>query len=109
MERERRLAKDEKVLRVFIAQYCHVHHLSQGEAEHCREHGNAYCQQCHELLHYALQRNARCPLDPKPACRKCEIHCYKPQMREQIRQVMKFSGSYYAKHGRIDWLWHYFF
>lgn len=109
MTREQRLAKDEKVLRAFIAQYCRVHHLRHGAAEFAHENGHIYCQQCHDLLHYALQRDAKCPLDPKPTCRKCKVHCYKPQMREKIREVMAFSGKYYIKHGRLDWLWHYFF
>jgi len=104
-----RIAKDEKVLRAFIARYCRTHHLDTGVDAQVQEQGQAYCQECYELLHYALQRNANCPLDPKPACRQCEIHCYKTQMREKIRQVMKFSGKYYAKRGRFDWVWHYFF
>ncbi len=28
----------------------------------------------------------------KTFCANCKVHCYKPQMREQIRQVMRFSG-----------------
>ncbi len=25
-------------------------------------------------------------------CSKCPIHCYKPKMREHIREVMRYSG-----------------
>ncbi|MCD6525871.1 MAG: nitrous oxide-stimulated promoter family protein [Desulfuromonas sp.] len=106
---EQRLRKDAKVLRAFIAVYCRVHHLRHGAAVQCREQGRDYCAECHALLHYALQRNDRCPLEPKPACKDCDVRCYKPQMREKIREVMKFSGIYYVKRGRLDWLWHYFF
>lgn len=109
MDKERRIAKDEKVLRVFISLYCRKHHLDHGVAAHIQEHGQTYCAECYELLNYALQRNAHCPLDPKPVCRKCTVHCYKPCMREKIRHVMQFSGKYYGKRGRVDWLWHYFF
>ena len=28
----------------------------------------------------------------KPTCAKCPIHCYKPAMREQIRDVMRYAG-----------------
>lgn len=104
--KRRRIAKDEKVLRAFIAVYCHAHH--HGGVRH-RDQGREYCSECYALLLYALQRNERCPLIPKPVCRHCAVHCYKPEMRQRIRQVMKFSGIYYVKRGRFDWIWHYFF
>ena len=25
-------------------------------------------------------------------CSNCKVHCYKPEMREKIREVMRFSG-----------------
>ena len=28
----------------------------------------------------------------KPFCNVCPIHCYKPEMRRQIRAVMRYSG-----------------
>ena len=28
----------------------------------------------------------------KTFCSVCKTHCYKPEMREQIRQVMRWSG-----------------
>ena len=30
--------------------------------------------------------------DDKPACKRCPIHCYKPQMREKIRAIMRWAG-----------------
>ncbi|WP_321530992.1 nitrous oxide-stimulated promoter family protein [uncultured Desulfuromonas sp.] len=105
----KRLAKDEKVLRVFIATYCRQNHLNGGVSAEREEQGRHYCAECAELLDYALQRLQRCPLNPKPACRDCPVHCYRSQMRERIRQVMKFSGLHFVKRGRLDWLWHYFF
>jgi len=36
---------------------------------------------------------SRCPFGPdKPTCAKCPIHCYKPQVRERVREVMRFAG-----------------
>ena len=34
----------------------------------------------------------------KTFCANCKVHCYKPEMREQIRQVMRFQdqGCYYT-------------
>jgi hypothetical protein len=66
------------------------------------------CQSCRELLIYAEERLARCPYDPKPKCKHCPTHCYKPAMRVRIREVMKFSGMYHIRRGRVDWLIRYF-
>jgi len=61
----------------------------------CRHHHGAdkRCEGCKELFEYATQRYLRCPFGKdKPVCAKCKIHCYKPEMRDKIRAVMKFSG-----------------
>jgi hypothetical protein len=51
------------------------------------------CQACDELLVYALQRLDKCPYgNKKPACKHCPLHCYKPAMREKIREAMRYSG-----------------
>ena len=35
----------------------------------------------------------KCPFgENKGACSKCEIHCYKPDMRDQVRRVMCYAG-----------------
>lgn len=62
---------------------------------YCRhkEGNRELCPQCRELLEYASLRLARCPFqDNKPTCRLCKVHCYKPEKREQIRQVMRYAG-----------------
>ena len=46
------------------------------------------CPDCSELLDYATSRLDKCPLqEDKPTCAKCPIHCYKPFMREKIRNI----------------------
>ncbi len=53
----------------------------------------ALCEECSGLRDYALARLDHCPFgDEKPVCRKCEVHCYKPEMRERITEVMRFAG-----------------
>lgn len=63
---------------------------------HCRDHHHpteTLCAECQGLLAYAMQRIDKCPFqDDKPTCAKCPIHCYKPGMREQVRQVMRYAG-----------------
>ena len=31
-------------------------------------------------------------METKTFCSNCKVHCYKPEMREKIRDVMRFSG-----------------
>ena len=62
---------------------------------YCRKReGNAQlCPTCLELLDYAHRRLDRCRYgEDKPTCKKCPIHCYKPEMKERIRMVMRWSG-----------------
>ena len=67
----------------------------------------ALCPECSRLLTYGLTMRVKCPHDPKPMCKKCETQCYKGDYKEKIREVMKFSGIYLVKHGRLDMLYHY--
>ena len=51
------------------------------------------CEDCMQLEDYSHKRLDCCPFgEEKPACDKCTIHCYKPEYREKIREVMRFSG-----------------
>jgi len=65
------------------------------------------CQDCARLLTYGLTMRLKCPHDPKPMCKKCETQCYHGEYKSKIREVMKFSGIYMVKHGRLDMLYHY--
>lgn len=67
-----------------IGIYCHGNH-GTGSKE--------LCAQCAELLEYAKKRLESCKFgEAKPACSKCTVHCYKPEMREKIQQVMRYAG-----------------
>ncbi len=51
------------------------------------------CPECEALLSYAHLRSDRCPfMETKTFCSNCQVHCYKPEMREKIREVMRFAG-----------------
>lgn len=51
------------------------------------------CPGCSELRSYAEQRLLRCPFgEGKPTCNNCQVHCYRPEMRERVRDVMRFAG-----------------
>ena len=63
--------------------YCKDHHHSAG----------GLCLECQKLLEYAINRLAHCKFgENKPTCGKCTVHCYKPEMRKQIKEIMRYSG-----------------
>lgn len=64
---------------------------------HCREHHGittALCAECQGLLDYASLRLERCRFGvEKPTCANCPVHCYQRKRREQVKAVMRYSGS----------------
>lgn len=75
-EREKRMVED------MIRLYCRKNHGVK-----------TLCGECGTLLDYAKQRSEKCPfMETKTFCSNCRVHCYKPEMREKIRAVMRFSG-----------------
>ncbi|OVE73977.1 hypothetical protein BVX94_02080 [bacterium B17] len=51
------------------------------------------CVDCLDLTEYAMMRLDKCPFgEQKPKCSDCEVHCYKPERRDLIKQVMRHSG-----------------
>ncbi|WP_455368527.1 nitrous oxide-stimulated promoter family protein [[Eubacterium] cellulosolvens] len=66
------------------------------------------CNECSDLLNYSIKQREKCPLDPKPLCKSCKIHCYSSDYRLKIKKVMRYSGTYLLTHGRVDLLFHFF-
>jgi hypothetical protein len=80
---ERRIAREWKTLQRMIRLACADLHGG----------GNALCAPCEELRAYAERRLEKCPFaEEKPTCVKCPVHCYEVQMRERVRQVMRYAG-----------------
>ena len=76
-EREKQLVSE------MIHLYCHKNHHSK----------KGLCPDCDTLNTYANQRSDSCPfMAAKTFCSNCKVHCYKADMREQIRIVMRFSA-----------------
>ena len=79
----RRVAREKDTVSKMITLYCHARHGSYG----------ALCTDCAALRDYALDRIDRCMFQPdKPACGRCPVHCYQPEMRARIREVMRYAG-----------------
>jgi hypothetical protein len=76
--------KEKNVVTKMITIYCRSKHKS----------GKGLCEECEILNAYAMQRLERCMFgEEKPTCGSCTIHCYKKDMRERIRIVMRFAGA----------------
>ena len=76
--------KEKRVVNRMIALYC--------RGNHGTGHG-ALCPECAALAEYANARVDHCPhMATKTFCSNCRTHCYKPDMREKIRTVMRWSG-----------------
>ena len=76
--------KEKKLIPVMIKKYCRGKHGTKGKE---------LCEECKALTEYALFRLEKCPFKVnKKFCSFCKIHCYKPDMREKIKDVMKWSG-----------------
>jgi hypothetical protein len=84
----RRLAREEKTIAAMIALYCRDHHGTTAA-----DTGAGLCRECGELMSYARIRLEKCRYGAeKPTCANCRTHCYKPAMRERVREVMRYSG-----------------
>lgn len=45
------------------------------------------------LNSYAEKRLDRCIFgEEKPACKQCPVHCYQPEKREEMKQIMRWAG-----------------
>ncbi|MBN1958531.1 MAG: nitrous oxide-stimulated promoter family protein [Desulfuromonadales bacterium] len=111
----RREKKDLQILALFTAVYCRDHQhqatmrLTDLPEQLRKLSGYRYCSDCLEFLEYAVERRMRCPLEDKPSCKHCSVHCYRPGHREKVREIMRFSGQRLILRGRLDLLWHYLF
>ncbi len=88
----KRRQREERTISQMIALYCAGNHADAPKEEHavC---GEPLCEECAQLDAYATLRTRRCrKMEVKTSCDACENHCYKPNEREKIRQVMRYSG-----------------
>jgi hypothetical protein len=98
--KQKQIERDHRILTRFTEVYCRKHHGGRK---------GAVCNECAGLLEYGRKRLEKCPHDPKPKCKKCPTHCYKPKYRKLVKEIMKYSGMHFVKRGRIDWVFRYFF
>lgn len=81
---EGQISLELRTLEAMIGLYCRPRH----EAPE-----GGFCRECASVWAYARQRVQRCIFLPgKPTCAACTVHCYKPEMRARIRQIMRHAG-----------------
>ena len=83
MDVQSKREREKKIVSEMIALYC--------RKKHGTKHG--LCADCAALDAYAQMRSDKCPfMETKTFCSNCKVHCYRKDMREKIREVMRFSG-----------------
>lgn len=91
-----RIEEEKKTIGLMIRLYCRRYEKNEN-----------LCKACTKLLRYAEVRLDRCKFgESKPTCKKCPIHCYKPEMREQIRKVMRWAGPRMMRYHPIEAIKH---
>ena len=66
-----------------VKMYCNHNHGKKG----------SICSECNELIEFANERIEKCVFqNNKPVCSECQIHCYRQEMRDKIKVVMRFAG-----------------
>ncbi len=114
-EMSRKERADIRILVKFVGIFCRKNHNSERapfsfklfDLREIEKRGVSLCPNCARLLVYGLTMRLKCPHNPKPVCKRCETQCYRGDYKVKIREVMKFSGMYLVKHGRLDLLYHY--
>lgn len=87
-----RIEEEKRTVEKMIRLYCHK-----------KERNRTLCPQCAGLLDYAHIRLERCKFgNDKSTCQKCPVHCYKPQMREKMKEVMRWSGPRMILYHPVD-------
>lgn len=82
MDLDAKRQREKETVSLMISLYCRKNHG-------CK----ALCPDCAALDAYARLRSEKCPfMETKTFCSNCAVHCYRPDMRDKIRAVMRFSG-----------------
>ena len=75
--------REERTIRAMVGIYCRGHHAPDSPP----------CEDCAELLDYALERLQHCPWGAhKTTCAACPVHCYRPEMQDRVQRVMRYAG-----------------
>lgn len=94
-----RIESEKKIVQHMILIYCKGNKHS----------APAPCETCKQLLEYAHKRLNHCRFgEEKTFCEQCPVHCYKPDMRVEIKKVMRYSGPRMLLHHPVIAVKHVF-
>lgn len=80
--RMNRLQREALIVKTMIEYHCEIVH-SEGKT----------CEHCKILIDYTSRKLERCRFgSTKPVCKDCPVHCYSPEMKQKIREVMCWAG-----------------
>jgi len=78
-----RIEREKRTVAAMVRVYCRGRHGTR----------RGLCPECAELLGFARSRLDGCRFgEAKSTCGSCAIHCYRPDMRDRIREVMRYAG-----------------
>ncbi len=80
-----RMRRERQTIMAMFEIYCREQHALPAQE---------LCPDCRLLQDYALERLDHCPFqENKSTCAHCLVHCYKRDMRERVRVVMRYAGG----------------
>ena len=86
-------------LKKFFSIHCNDKHTNQKKEDYVVPYLDnslkfevSLCEECHNLLQYAISKLQECPNNPKPKCRKCPNTCYDKDKYKQMAKIMRYSG-----------------
>ncbi len=83
--KKNRIAREKKTVEAMIRLYCR------------KKKNTVLCPDCEELLRYAHARLDCCPFGERVRAKEmCTVHCYKPVMRERMRQTASPDRERYS-------------
>ncbi len=93
-----RIEREKKTVRKMIDIYCRRH-----------LHQSTMSEEYQQLSDYACERLDHCQFgEAKGTCKRCTVHCYAQHEREQIRQVMRWTGPRMILYAPKDAIVHMF-
>lgn len=88
---------EKRTVEKMIIIYCKAKHKTK----------DSLCSDCQTLNEYATQRLEKCRFgNEKPTCNTCPVYCYRPDMKERIKTVMRFSAPRMLYLHPIDLVYH---
>ncbi len=93
-----KIEKEKQTITLMVELYCkHKLHAKQMPEEYA------------SFLEYAHKRLDHCRFgEKKTSCKRCPIHCYGKERREQARRIMRWSGPRMIFHAPVAAIKHMF-